>query len=198
MSLKKCLEFLKKLVDLVLPIVTIIAIIISGIWTYNLFIIKRENYPHANIEQRLSHIALSDSINLLRLEIQLSNTGNSKLVLKKSIIRIQQILPVLPCAEPEPCAVNQVNTALKEIIRKEDRFSWPLLSERNKIFPESFDIEPGEKDVIDFEFVIPLKVEAVRVYSYFQNEKKINGANEVGWSISTYYDLREPCRGTAK
>jgi len=188
----------KEKIETTQAFITIVAIVVGGFWTYNLFIKERKDYPHANIEQKLSHIALSDRINLLRLEIQLSNTGNSRLVLKKSVIRIQQILPVLPCTEPEPCAVNQVNTALKEIKRKEDRFSWPLLSERNKIFPEPLDIEPGEKDVIDFEFVIPLKVEAVRVYSYFRNEKKTKGANEVGWSISTYYDLRKPYRGAAK
>ena len=80
----------------------------------------------------------------------------------------------------------------KAIERKEDRFSWPLLSERTKIFEKTMDIEPGEKDVIDFEFVLSSRVETIRIYSFFRNEQKTKGKDEVGWSISTYYDFREP------
>ena len=179
----------KEKIETTQAIVTIFAILVGGIWGYNLFIRERKHYPHTNIEQKVSHIALSDDINLLRVDIGLTNTGKSMLVLKKSIIRVQQILPVLPCMEPEACAVKQVNAALKETERKEDRFTWPLLSKRNKIFEKPLDIEPGEKDVIDFEFAIPSKVEAVRIYSYFRNEEKTKGKDEVGWSTSTYYDF---------
>ena len=179
----------KERIETIEAIVTIVAIILGGIWTYNLFIKERKHYPHANIEQKVSHVALSNDINLLRVDIGLTNTGNSRLVLKKSIIRIQQILPILPYIEQNIQAVKQVNAALKETERKEDRFSWPLLSERNKIFEKPLDIEPGEKDVIDFEFVIPSKVKAIRIYSYFRNEEKTKGKDEVGWSISTYYNF---------
>lgn len=182
---------IKEKIQTIQAAVSIIAIVVGGFWTYNLFIKERKHYAHANIEQKVSHITLSGRINLLRIDIGLTNTGNSRLILKRSVIRIQQILPILPCAEHEPCAVKEVNIALKETQRREDRFSWPLLSERNQIFEKTIDIEPGEKDVKDFEFIIPSDVKAVRVYSYFRNEQKTTSKDEVGWSISTYYDFEK-------
>ncbi len=178
-------------IETIQAIVTILAVLVGGAWTYKLFIKERKHIPHANIEQKVSHIPLTDQVNLIRIGVDLTNMGNSRLVSRKCIIRIQQISPILPCEGHEPCAVKQVNAALKETERKEDRFSWPLLTERVKIFGKPLDIEPGEKDVIDFEFVIPSNIETVRIYSYFRNEKKTKGKDEVGWSVSTYYDFRK-------
>ena len=174
-------------VDIVQAIVTTIAIIIGGMWTYNVFIKERRHYPQATIEQYIEHISLSDEINLLHVKITLTNAGTSRLFLKKTIIRIQQIVPVPPCIAHQPCAAKAVNTALKKTQRNEDRFSWPLLSEREKIFERPLDIEPGEKDVVDFEFPVPLSVRAIRVYSYFKNEVKSTSDKEVGWTSSEYY-----------
>ena len=181
----------KEIAETIQAIVSIIAIIVGGVWTYKLFIKGREHYPHANIEQKVSHISLPNDKNLLRVEIGLTNTGTSRLLIKKSLIRIQQILPLPPCTQHNICAVNQINSSLEETERKEDRFSWHLLYKRTKIYEKQLDIEPSEKDVLDFEFVIPSKVEVVRIYSYFRNEKKTTGKDEVGWKLSTYYDFRK-------
>ena len=43
-----------------------------------MFIKEREEYPHANIELKLSHVALSERVNLLRIAIELSNTGGTR------------------------------------------------------------------------------------------------------------------------
>ena len=65
----------KEKVDIIQGLVTIAAIIIGGIWTYNVFIKERREYPHANIEQKITHLALSDQQNLLQLGLELTNTG---------------------------------------------------------------------------------------------------------------------------
>ena len=140
----------KDIVERTQAIVTIIAVVTGGVWTYNIFIMERKNYPHAIIEQKTSHVALSERANLLRVGIEVTNTGSSKLALGESMIRIQQILPVLPCSNDGPCVADEVNGALKERERKTDRFSWPVIAERKKNFEQSLEIEPGEKDNIDY------------------------------------------------
>ena len=177
----------KDMVSTAKSIITIAAIFVGGLWTYDLFIMERKHYPHANIEQKISYVALSEQTNLLRVGIELTNTGNSRLLSSKSIVRIQQILPVPSCPEQGPCVEEEVNNALKEIGRKANRFSWPLIAERENSFKNPLDIEPGEKDFIEFEFVVPAKIKVVRIYSYFSNDLKSKDQNEVGWSISSHY-----------
>jgi hypothetical protein len=188
-SKKKC-KF-KDIVDIILAIVTIGAIFTGGFWTYNLFIKERKGYPHANIKHIVSHVSLSDNINLLRVAIELTNTGSFKVDIIKTIVRIQQILPKLPCVKDYPCAKTQVSEALKEIARKEDRFSWPMIAKRLRNSNIPIEIEPGEKHDIDFEFAIPSVVTNVRIYSYFKNETKKAEKKEIGWSMSSYYDLKK-------
>src|SRR5260370_42037668 len=89
----------KEKLEIAQAIVTIAAVIVGGVWTYNLFIKERHEYPHANIVQKLSHVALSEQASLLRVGIELTNTANSLMKIVKSIILVIQILPSLPCTE---------------------------------------------------------------------------------------------------
>ncbi len=192
MSLKEKVETLKASIG-------IVAILVGGFWTYYHFLMERRNFPHANIEQRISHIALSESINLVRLDTELTNTGNARLISGKSIVRIQQILPIPLCGENESCARDQVNDSLKEKRNQHDRFSWQLVAQRETIFNPALEIEPNEKDVIDFEFAVPSSIKVLRVSSYFRNDKKTKGdKNEIGWSVSTYYDFRKASKEGGK
>lgn len=176
-------------------IVTIGAVVVGGLWTYQLFIMERKHLPHANIEQKISHVALSERANLLRVGMELTNTGNSRLLSTKSIVRIQQILPMPPCPKTGPCAKDEVEGALKEISRKADRFSWPLVAEREDD-ATSVDIEPAEKDFLEFEFAVPSNIKVVRVYSYFRNDVRSTPQEEVGWSVSTDYEFGNPKRSS--
>lgn len=178
----------KEKVETVQAIVTIVAVCLGGIWTYMLFIKERVPYPRANVEQKISHIALSKRTNLLRIEIEVTNIGRTRLVSTKSITRVQQILPMSSCSKPEPCAVDEVNSTLEKTERKTDRFSWPLLAKREKS-QESLDIEPGEKGFIDFEFIVPSEVKVIRAYSWFRNDRRSKSGNEFGWTRSSYYEF---------
>lgn len=183
----------KDIVESVKAIVTTIAIIVGGIWTYTLFIKERKHLPHANIEQKVSHLELSEHTNLLRVIAKLTNTGSSRLLSGKSIIRIQQILPVpSSCPKQGLCAKEEVTSALREIKRKGDRFSWPLIAEREHSLRIPLDIEPGEEDFIEYEFVVPTGIKVVRIYSYFRNDQKAKSDNEVGWAISSHYNFEKP------
>src|ERR1700730_18862918 len=121
----------KEKVETAQAIVTIAAVFVGGLWTYNVFIKERHEYPHANIEPRLSHVMLSERVSLLQVGVELTNTGNSLMRIGQSVIRVQQVLPSLPCPNEGACAANEVNDAIKTIERQADHFSWPLIAERN-------------------------------------------------------------------
>jgi hypothetical protein len=106
---------LKEKVEIAQAIVTMGAVFIGGLWTYELFIKERQEYPHANIEQKISHLPLSDKANLLHVEINVANTGKSLIAIEQSTIRVQQILPLSSCPEDDaPCAAKELNEAGSE------------------------------------------------------------------------------------
>jgi hypothetical protein len=177
---------LKDWVDVAQSVVTIVAVIVGGIWTYDVFIKERRDYPHANIEHQITHLALSDKQNLLRVGLDLTNAGSSLMKIDHSLIRIQQILPAASCSN-DPCATSQLKEALAGIERKEDRFAWPLIAERTVTDP--IEIEPGEKQSLDYEFVIESTVKAVRIYTYFKNEQRSKEDKEQGWDMSGFYNF---------
>lgn len=185
----------KDRIDILQSITTIIAVIIGGFWTYDVFIKERRNVPHANIEHRISHLTLAKNAHLLRVGIELSNAGGSMMGISQSIVRVQQILPQVSCAG-DPCAVNQLKIAATEIDRKEDRFAWPLIAERN--VTTRIEIEPGEKQSLDYEFVVPATTKAVRVYTYFKNDQKSKKSHEMGWYTSSFYEFSTSHDGEKK
>lgn len=180
----------KEALSTIQAVVTIGAVLVGGVWTYNAFIKERKGLPHLNVGQEVSNIEYSKKSQIVRVAIELSNTGSTLVKLKRSTIRIQQILPQTPCRPGQPCASDEVAAATDSADRKEDRFTWPLLCERERNYDTPVDIEPGEKEVLDFEFAVPSDVFLIRVYSYFRNEQKTRTGAEMGWGTSTYYDLR--------
>ncbi len=181
---------LKEKIETVQTVVTTIGIIIGGLWTYNIFIKERHNYPHANLQLEVSHVGLSSQINLLRITTVVTNSGTSKLDLKEATIRIQQIKPVLDCTGTPSCATDQVNDALNRIEQQLDKFTWPMISQRRKIWKNAIEIEPKEKEKLDFEFAIPSNVKHVRIYTFHKNERKFKRkGGDYGWGLSSYYNF---------
>jgi hypothetical protein len=181
---------MKERIEIVQGVITILAIVVGGLWTYQVFIKERREYPHANIEQKISHVELSKSATLLRVGLELTNTGTSLMSIGLLIVRVQQVLPILPCPSDGVCAGKEISIALENVDRQEDRFSWALLGERK--VTTDVDIEPGERQTLDFEFAIPPDVKLARVYVYIRNEQKFKEGNDVGWTSARYYNVRAP------
>jgi hypothetical protein len=185
----------KDWVDIAQSVVTIAAVFVGGLWTYDVFIKERHDYPHANIEHKTTHLSLSDKKRLLRVGLDLTNAGSALMEINQSIIRVQQILPAASCSNG-PCAASQLKDASAEIERKDDRFAWPLIAERD--IKTTIEIEPGEKQSLDYEFVVPSAIKAVRIYTYFRNEQKSKKDKEIGWYASSYYDFSTAHNGGKK
>ena len=179
-------QWIKEWIGPIQAVVTIVAIVLGGIWTYTLFVKERRAYPQANIEQKISHISLTENVILLCVDVEVTNTGNSALKIKQALIRVQQILPTV-----HTTPVKELNEALASIDRKDDNFPWPLLAERTKGSERPMEIEPNERDLFNFEFALDATVEIVRIYCYLRNEAKSSNDKEFGWPSVKYYNFKK-------
>lgn len=162
---------------------TILAIIVGGIWTYMLFVKRRQRYPRANITQQIEHYPLSDRKVLLRVALRICNEGEILLSLVSGFARVQQMIP---CSIDLSGSTSDQETSAEHC---EPEAEWPLLSEKKLKFQKGErEIEPGETDELHFDFVIDPDVQLVVVYSYLKNVKKRR--REIGWNVTSIYDLR--------
>lgn len=179
-------------------IATVIAIIAGGWWTYTNFIEGREDYPHLKIKHNISHLVLSDHINVVSVKTELENIGKRKVTVKKLNLWIEQVLPLVPCDKDKPCASKEINEAMKKHEREQDFYTWPLIAERNNLYKQPWNIEPGEKETLDFEFAISSAVEVIQAYTFVRNENQSDDKDEVGWQTSNYYDFKREIKGKSQ
>jgi hypothetical protein len=165
------------------------ALVVGAIWVlYVSFYQERVSYPRLEIELEVSDLSLTEQEKLVRVDLKLSNIGKTRLILnsneeEKPYIYIQQVTPILKCVDDDSDVSRQIKEAMNTKERKGDNFSWCLLARRG--ITNHIEIEPDNVDHLDFEFAIPSKVKAIRVYSFFPNAKK----GSVGWSKSELYVL---------
>ncbi len=159
------LSRVKSMAGIAQSIATVIAIIVAGIW----FIERRETSLKVDITHTVIHRQIDDKQTWVRVSIEIFNQGKRLLDLESGLFSIHQILPLESDNIP---------------ILKDYRVDWPLISDpcKRKL---NIKIEPGEKDHLDHEFLIPRNVQTVEIYSYFQNPEN----PDIGWSKSTVYDF---------
>lgn len=156
-------------------LVSLCAVIVGGIWTYRIFVKKREEFPKADFKHEITHTAIDDDRKHLHVVVTVTNKGNVLLALVEGFVRIQRMVPW----------PNEV-----EIPDGEREVPWPLLCQRNCNWnSEAIEIEPGESEELHFDFVVE-HTEKVVVYSYFKNLKK-HRKREIGWNKTTTYDILE-------
>ncbi len=161
---------------------TVGAFIIGGFWVYLTFVRKREKYPRANVTHRIIHKNIDDKKVLLKVTIDIHNTGATVMHLDRRLVRVQQMIP-WPMAALEPVCLKKEHAG-----EQESEIQWPLLREVDLSGEEQrCEIEPGEKEEFDFDFVIDSEIKSVVIYSYFKNQKK--GRKEIGWNKTTIYDI---------
>jgi hypothetical protein len=176
----------KDRIDIVQSLISIIAIIVGGWWTYDIFLKERRNLPHANLEHIVSHFPLTQDINLLSVVVKITNNGQARMDIASTDVRIQQVLPMLPCAESQiDCATDELDIALQETARAGDRFHWTKIAGRKNFLESPLLVEPGETEYMDFEFAIPADTRLIRVYSYIRNETD----TKLGWDMSNFYEM---------
>ena len=154
--------------------VTIVALIAGGYW----FFLQRELFPSAVITHEITHRRITNAGTWLHVSVKISNMGKRVLDLDSAILRVQQILPLHQTIK------KQINRG-DLILPGEEMVRWPELDQYQS--NRNVRIEPGENDVVNYEFIVPSSVETVKIYSYFAKEKE----PPLGWHKTSIYDLRE-------
>jgi hypothetical protein len=149
------LSDLKDIAAIVQSISTAIAIFAGGIWTYRLFIYKREKHPRAKIEHQIVYKILVEEKSLLCLDINVSNVGGVLLLLVPRSIQIRQILPL---------STNWFKD-------DEQNTRWMLIANKEDL-DERIEIEPGESYSLHYEFIIKSDVKTVSISSFFSDSTK--------------------------
>src|SRR6266851_4929717 len=157
------LSTVRDIATIVQSIFTVAAVIIGGVWTYWLFVKKRQKYPSAKIEHQISHRPIA--------------SGNVLLSLEKGKIRVSQVLP--PQDELLDILTRKKGTQVT---------NWHLLSPLvNPIGQETLEIEPSESQQFLVHYVIDADIQTILVYTYFRNVEKPK--RNIGWTLTTIYDL---------
>ena len=182
---------ISEICQIIQSIVTTIGIIIGGIWVLHNYQLQRQGYASINLKHKVSHIELSNEINLLRVVVVMHNVGKSRVLFANSQVRIQQIKPLQPCnSSSSSCPIDQINELLLSGSAKSERFLWPLLAGLSQ--PFLVELEPNEKREIDFEFPVPAKVTNIRIYTFFDKEsdwlQPLDAVNT--WDLSSYYKFK--------
>jgi hypothetical protein len=175
------LIFLSTVSDIATSIQTFItgtAVIIAGIWTYWLFVKKRQKYPSAKIEHQISHRPITNSKMLLSVNAIVSNGSSVLLSLTEGRIEVNQMLP------PKDELLDILNTKEGTQVT-----NWHLLSPLvNPIGQREYQLEPGESQQFLLHYVIDDDIQTILVYTYFRNVEIPR--RSLGWTLTTIYDLR--------
>lgn len=175
----------KAIASIIQAIVTSAGIVVGGVWTYMVFVKKRQKYPRASVRHDISHRNLGGGHVLLSVRATISNAGEVLLSLESAETRVQQVLP------PLATLLDDVKKGKDPVPTGETEVGWPLLcSRKSKRKIGEFQIEPGESDSIQYDFILSEEVGTVEIYTYLKNEA-VHKRN-IGWNVTTIYDLCPP------
>jgi hypothetical protein len=175
---------IKDIADIIQAVVTCFALIIGGIWSYMLFVRKRQRYPRAKIEHQVTQRIASTDATLVSINIIISNAGDVLLSLIKGEIEVRQVLP------PEVGFLQKLKKDQNAPYRRVELIDWPLLfpyEEDWKKEKRTIEIEPGESEQFLFTLLIHAEVKTIYINSYFHNMKKRR--KDLGWSLETFHDV---------
>jgi len=165
-------------------LLTALALIVGGIWSYLLFIRTRQKYPSANISQEITFKRITRDKVWLRITATLQNTGKVLLSLVYAETWVQQVRPI------DEEMQNKILDPQESADTEQTEIQWPLLNEAKiKWAKKELEIEPNESDQIHFDFLIDSNVKTIVAYSYFRNAEKFRRQKELGWQITRVYDL---------
>lgn len=182
---KTVISQLDEIVGIIQGVVTVIAITLSGIWGYNLFVRQRQRYPRASLVHHITHKFIGHDKLLLRVTVTISNKGNILLSLASLETAILQVLPL-----PTDVTVS-INEGLDPVPDGETEVVWPTIAFHEPKWEKGkCEIEPNESQEIYHDFILDAKFDTIAVYTYLQNERKKKHDRTIGWDLTTLYDIR--------
>jgi hypothetical protein len=188
----------KDYIAIVESIATIAAIIVGGIWSYKIFIQKRQKYPRANIQHHISHRHIGNGKILLSIDVTITNDGEVLLPLPQGTTYLRALVPPPPALITTGTSANGPAQA--------QQHGWPLiayqpeesgntssLGRMRRIIDTllgrvrfAIELEPHEHEQLYYNFIIDDTVQTIQVETFFSNPSR---AHRVGWRTTTLYDL---------
>jgi hypothetical protein len=174
---------ISKLIQSAEAILTMVAIIIGGFWTYSLFIRHRQKFPRAKIVHEVTDHKLPNNKVLLHSKIIIQNIGEVLISLVSGEVRILQMLP-LPNA-----IAHEVELGIDPVISGRTEIDWPQLCSKGFDFhsDDICEIEPGETEEIICDFIIDNDISSIQMYSFFYNVQKTK--KKIGWGLTTIHHI---------
>ena len=162
--------------------ITVIAIVVGGVFAWFKLQAFRDFEPHLTISHEVRHRTIGESYVHIDVTATLHNGSKVKLDFREAFIRLQQISPTSDGEVESLYTSTFVNREYEDLL-------WPILYE----VPRTWDVnelivEPGESHQETYEFIVSTLVESVIVYTYYYNPRGASEAPE-GWGAATVYDI---------
>jgi hypothetical protein len=167
----------KDVAGLIQSVVTIAAVLAAGLW----FVLRDAVYHRLDLTQTVDVRPLAENALWLHLTLKAKNTGESKVYIPESMVRIQRILP-LDRDIADSISANRD----KAIYSAQHELLWHKIFEDAHV-PQQVTIPSGSTETMEFDFVIPPGHDMIRVYSYLPDTRE----RDAGWSASSIVDLRK-------
>jgi hypothetical protein len=172
----------RDILDLINTSVVAIAVAVSGVWGYWLFVQNRQRYPRASIEHSIEHVPMAEGKLLLHVTETVRNEGSILLSLECMQTRIQRVDP------PPDDLLRSIAEGKPLLAEDKTEYLWPLIGLHERTWDRGqCEIEPNESQDIHHDFLIDAEVRVIEVYSYMRNFVKRK--REIGWNLTTFHDL---------
>ena len=149
----------------------IIAVAIGGGFLY---LRRRQRFPRAKMTHEIRHKRITENQIVLLLVVTIVNIGEVIIRLKKGEAWIRQLKPA------EEFLKDKSGEELQEC-------TIGYLIAEKKADCTDVEIEPNEEQEFCFEFLLAHDVEALSIYSHFENERK--SKKQIGWNKMSWYDV---------
>ena len=156
------------IIDSAESIVTVVAIVIAGIFAWRNGIIFRQRSPHIDIIHEVTHRAISDSYNHLAVTVELHNTSNVKMEFRDGLFALQRL------ARMEDDVVEDLYENAPVYVRGGgmNAIQWETIEEIwSEWSKDELSVEPGQTATHTIEFVVPWDIEPVLITTYMFNSR---------------------------
>ena len=154
------------LVDITQGVVTIIAIILGGIFAWRKRLIFRHWQPHVTISHGVTHRQVSPENVHVEITAILYNSSQVKVEFRDGLLTVEQLAPV---------SDEYVEQLYGKTFVDKERYEapeWHCLKEiRLEWEEDELVAEPGEKVAVTLEYIVPNYVESILITTYFYNTR---------------------------
>lgn len=176
-------QLLGSVLDTAQTIVTIAAMVVGGVWTYMLFVVRRQRHPRAELSHSVQTAEIAPGRRLVHVTVAVTNVGDVLVRLVSGCTRLQQVAPL-----SDDDLRSSIEAGRDPVPAGASEVEWPFLAERAYDWGGGpVEIEPGESETIHCDFVVTSDLRVAEVYTHLDNESKKR--RKLGWCQTSLVEL---------